>query len=77
MKKYEAKNVIDLFFDEMSKALECGDRVEIRGLCSFSVNKYREYTGRNPKTGENIKVGQKKLPYFKCAKEGSGLIIKR
>ena len=33
--KIEAKKVVELFFDEMSKALTKGDRVEIRGLCSF------------------------------------------
>jgi integration host factor subunit beta len=53
LKKYEAKNIVDLFFDELSKALANGDRAEIRCLCSFSVNKYKRYTGRNPKTGQN------------------------
>jgi len=67
--KKEADAVINLFFDEMSRALANGDRVEIRGLCSFYVKKYQEYTGRNPKTGELTEVGSKKLPFFKCGKE--------
>ncbi|UCD89193.1 MAG: integration host factor subunit beta, partial [Desulfobacterales bacterium] len=57
------------FFDEISNALAKGDRVEIRGLCSFYVKKYKEYVGRNPKTGESVKVSPKKLPFFKCGQE--------
>jgi len=53
----------------MSKALPSGDRVEIRGLCSFQVRNYKGYTGRNPKSGEPIEVPAKKLPFFKCRKE--------
>ena len=67
--KSEAKKVIDLFFDEMSNALANGDRVEIRGLCSFYVKQYKAYTGRNPKTGEQIEAKPKKLPFFKCGKK--------
>ena len=65
----KAKEVVELFFDEMSDALASGDRVEIRGLCSFFVKEYKAYTGRNPKTGEPIQVRPKKLPFFKCGKE--------
>jgi integration host factor subunit beta len=53
----------------MIDALANGDRVEIRGLCSFYVKKYKAYTGRNPKTGEQVKIKPKKLPFFKCGKE--------
>ncbi len=65
----EAKAVVNLFFNEMANALAKGDRVEIRGLCSFHVKKYKAYTGRNPRTGETKKVKPKKLPFFKCGKE--------
>ena len=67
--KTEATRVANLFFNTMTDALERGDRVEIRGLCSFYVKKYRAYTGRNPKTGKKVKIKSKKLPYFKCGKE--------
>ena len=67
--KSEAEAVVNLFFDEMSNALASGDRVEIRGLCSFYVKKYKAYTGRNPKTGEKVKIKPKNLPFFKCGKE--------
>jgi len=67
--KNEAVGVVKLFFDEISNALAIGDRVEIRGLCSFYVKKYKSYTGRNPKTGDHVKIKPKKLPFFKCGKE--------
>ena len=51
LSKSEAETIIYLFFDKMSDALAQGDRVEIRGLCSFFIKKYKAYTGRNPKTG--------------------------
>ena len=67
--KKEAATVVGLFFNEMANALEKGDRVEIRGLCSFYVKKYKAYSGRNPKTGEPTRVENKKLPFFKCGQE--------
>ncbi len=67
--KQEATAIVNIFFNEMSNALANGERVEIRGLCSLYVKKYKAYTGRNPKTGTGIKVSAKKLPFFKCGKE--------
>ena len=65
----DADAVVRLFFDEIKDALTNGDRVEIRGLCSFYVKKYGAYTGRNPKTGKKINVEAKMLPFFRCGKE--------
>ena len=67
--KNEARKAVDLFFDEISNALANGDRVEIRGFCSFYVKHYKAYTGRNPKTGEQTRVKPKKLPFFKVGQE--------
>ena len=67
--KTKAEEVVDLVFSEMTNALVTGDRVEIRGLGSFKVKNYGGYKGRNPKTGKQIKVKPKKLPFFKCGKE--------
>jgi integration host factor subunit beta len=67
--KSEAAAVVDLFFNEMANALAKDDRVEIRGLCSFYLKKYKAYAGRNPKTGEKVKIKPKKLHFFKCGKE--------
>jgi integration host factor subunit beta len=64
LSKSEAERIVALFFDKMADALVQGDRVEIRGLCSFFVKKYGTYTGRNPKTGEKGKIKPKMLPFF-------------
>ena len=55
LSKQEAAAVIELFFDSMSEALAKGDRVEIRGLCSFYVKEYKPYQGRNPKPVKALK----------------------
>jgi integration host factor subunit beta len=67
--KSEAAKVVQIFFDNMADAMARGERVEIRGLCSFFVKNYKSYTGRNPKTGENVVITPKKLPFFKSGKE--------
>ena len=64
--KLEAEAVVSLVFDEMSKALSNGDRIEIRGFCKMHVKNYDGYTGRNPKTGESRYVKTKKPPFLKC-----------
>lgn len=69
LSKPEAAKIVDLFFNEMSEALVRSERVEIRGLFSFFIKQYGSYTGRNPKTGEKVKIAPKKLPFFKCGKE--------
>lgn len=67
--KFEAAQIVQIFFDSMADSLSEGERIEIRGLCSFFVKKYKSYTGRNPKTGEKVRIKPKKLPFFKCGKE--------
>ena len=67
--KLEAAKVVQIFFDSMSEAMAKGERVEIRGLCSFFVKKYKSYTGRNPKSGEKVIIKPKRLPFFKSGKE--------
>ena len=67
--KNEAAAIVDSFFGKISEALAEGDRVEIRGLCSFFVKEYESYQGRNPKTGKRVQVASKRLPFFKVGKE--------
>ena len=69
LSKAESTKIVSIFFEQMADALERGDRVEIRGLCSFYVKDYPGYSGRNPKTGVTVEVAQKKLPFFKCGKD--------
>ncbi|MBF0223906.1 MAG: integration host factor subunit beta [Desulfobacterales bacterium] len=67
--KSDATVVVETFFETISNALGKKERVEIRGLCSFYIKKYKSYTGRNPKTGDKVHIKAKKLPFFKCGKE--------
>ena len=64
-----SKTIVDMFFDDMASNLIKGDRVEIRGLGSFKMKEYKEYAGRNPRTGERVEVKSKRLPVFKVGKE--------
>ena len=61
--------IVNSIFDDMTEALMRGEGIEIRGFGSFSIREYKAYTGRNPKTGERIKVQPKKLPFFKVGKD--------
>ena len=53
----------------MVEALRRGDGIEIRGFGSFSIREYKEYEGRNPRTGETVHVKPKRLAFFKVGKE--------
>jgi integration host factor subunit beta len=65
----KAEMVVNAIFENMADALVQKERIEIRGFGSFKVRSYNGYKGRNPKTGELIKVEAKKLPFFKVGKE--------
>lgn len=67
--RLQAKHCVERFFDSMAEALARGERVEIRGLCSFFTKTYKAYHGRNPKTGEIVAVAPKRLPFFKAGAE--------
>ena len=64
-----ATSIVNTILEAMADALVRGENVELRGFGSFTVREYETYTGRNPKTGEQIKVKPKKLPFFKVGKE--------
>jgi integration host factor subunit beta len=65
----KAIDLVNLVFKGFTEELKKGGRIEIRGFGSFVVRNYMDYTGRNPKTGKNIRVSPKKLPFFKVGKE--------
>ena len=69
LSRKDAEKVVDTFFGAVKETLSKGKRVEIRGFGSFTVKSYKPYIGRNPKTGVQINVPSKKLPFFKVGKE--------
>lgn len=65
----EVEAVVDIFFEEIADKLAKGGRVELRGFGAFSTREREARQGRNPRTGENVSVPGKKVPYFKPGKE--------
>jgi len=65
----KADDVVNVVFDVMAEALKRKERIEIRGFGSFISKHYKAYVGRNPKTGEQIEVPAKWMPYFKVGKD--------
>jgi len=64
-----AESIVLEIFGCMTDTLIAGNRIEIRGFGSFEIREYDGYTARNPKTGEQIEVKPKKLPFFKTGKD--------
>jgi len=65
----DVERIVSTIFDEITRALATGDRVELRGFGAFSVKHRPSRTGRNPRTGEPVEVDAKSVPFFKAGKE--------
>ena len=65
----DMERIVTTIFDEITTALEAGNRVELRGFGSFSVKERGSRVGRNPRSGEVVNVAAKRLPYFKTGKQ--------
>jgi integration host factor subunit beta len=65
----EVEQVLEIFFDEIAQRLAEGGRVELRGFGAFSTRERDARKGRNPRTGEDVDVPAKRVPYFKAGKE--------
>ena len=65
----DIERIVHTVFEEISEALTRGDRVELRGFGAFSVRARTARTGRNPRTGDEVRVPDKMVPYFKTGKE--------
>jgi integration host factor beta subunit len=66
--KQEAESGVNLFFQTIKEALERGEEIELRGFGSFRFRQRQARSGRNPRTGEPVKVPPKKVLYFKPSK---------
>jgi len=62
------ERLVGTVFEEITAALERGERVELRGFGAFSVKARDARLGRNPRTGEAVEVEDKKVPFFKTGK---------
>jgi integration host factor subunit beta len=66
--KQQTAEVVDLLLECIIKALQAGDKVELRGFGSFRRRDRRPRLGRNPKTGEVVAVSAQTVPFFKTGK---------
>lgn len=69
--KTQANDVLDSFTNSVVASLKKGDRVTLVGFGTFSVSERSARNGRNPQTGEVIKIKARKVPKFKAGKEFS------
>jgi integration host factor subunit beta len=65
----DVEMIVNVIFDEIIGSLARSERVELRGFGAFSVKKRPARSGRNPRTGEQVTVDEKCVPYFKTGKE--------
>lgn len=63
------EEAVKAILEQMSCVLENGERIEVRGFGSFSLHCRQPRLGRNPKTGEQVQLEAKCVPYFKAGKE--------
>ena len=64
----DLEQLVNTVFETITRALEDGDRVELRGFGAFSVRERKARIGRNPRTGEPVNVESKRMPFFKMGK---------
>ncbi len=64
----DAEHAVKTLLDAMSDTLVRGNRIEIRGFGSFSINRRPPRMGRNPRSGESVAIPEKRVPHFKPGK---------
>ena len=72
--KQDAERMVSSLFAAMSKALQSGDKLEIRGFGSFKVRDRKARKARNPRTGETVQVPAQRVATFKPSKELAALL---
>ena len=65
----DVERIVSVVFDTITESLAKGDRVEFRGFGTFSVKTRSSRVAKNPRTGEQVKVGERKTPHFKTGKQ--------
>lgn len=76
MTKKDAEKLVEIIFDSIINTLNEGEKIELRGFGSFRVRERNARKGRNPKTGEAVKIPAKRVAYFKPGKDLKDLINK-
>ncbi|MCP3673431.1 MAG: integration host factor subunit alpha [Gammaproteobacteria bacterium] len=66
LNKREAKEIVEVFFEEISRALESNEQVKFSGFGNFDLRLKKERPGRNPKTGEKIPISARQVVTFRA-----------
>ena len=74
LNRNEAKELVDIFFQEMCDMLDEHQTLKLRNFGSFHVRKKKERVGRNPKTGKEFKISSRKVVRFRASKKLRGII---
>ena len=69
LRQADVELIVQTVFDQITSALVRGQRVELRGFGAFTVRRRNARVGRNPRSGEEVSVGEKMLPFFKAGRE--------
>ena len=69
LQQRDVELIVSTIFNEVCAALARGERVELRGFGAFTTKRRDARTGRNPRTGEQVRVDSKLVPFFKAGKE--------
>jgi integration host factor subunit alpha len=69
LNKREAKEVVELFFEEIRHALENGQQVKLSGFGNFDLREKNQRPGRNPKTGEEIPISARRVVTFRSGQK--------
>ncbi|MBL6992036.1 MAG: integration host factor subunit beta [Bacteriovoracaceae bacterium] len=70
----QAQKIVNICFESMIITLYKNERIDVRGFGTFANRNYKSYLGKNPKTGETVKVSPRKVPFFKVGKELKKLV---
>ncbi len=65
LNKREAKDMVEMFFEEIRQSLERGEQVKLSGFGNFDLREKRQRPGRNPKTGEEIPISARRVVTFR------------
>ena len=65
LNKREARELVEIYFDELKEALSNGKQVKLSGFGNFDLRDKKERPGRNPKTGESIPISARRVVTFK------------
>lgn len=72
LRVYSQKDIafaVNIMFDSMSDSMKKDERIEIRGFGNFTIRERKPRVGRNPKSGAEVNLKERKVPFFKTGKD--------